>query len=237
MAYRFCTFNCKSVKRSVDCIKDLCRRSDIIALQETWLCWDEIPYLNTIDENFCSTGTSAVDTSAGMLRGRPYGGVGLLWRRSAFQSVSVVQCENARLCAIKIMTADNQLVIVVSVYMPTDCSDNVAEFTDCLAEVSPSLMGGLVTETSNEKPGPGFTVKDIDKVIKSMSRGKSPGHDGLSIEHLQNAGPHISRVLAMFFTVCMRHSYLPNDMMRTIVVPVVKNKTGDLADKNNYRPI
>lgn len=30
---------------------------------------------------------------------------------------------------------------------------------------------------------------------------------------------------------------MPADMIRTVVVFIVKNKTGDLADKNNYRPI
>ncbi|KAL0893463.1 hypothetical protein ABMA27_013667 [Loxostege sticticalis] len=80
-------------------------------------------------------------------------------------------------------------------------------------------------------------VRDIANAIKSMSRGKSPGHDGLSIEHLKYAGPHLPRVLFMLFNFCIGHGYLPSDMMRTIVVPIVKNKTGDLADKNNYRPI
>lgn len=70
-----------------------------------------------------------------------------------------------------------------------------------------------------------------------MKRGKSPGHDGLSIEHLQNAGVHLPRVLAMLFTFCIRHNYLPDDLMRTIVVPIIKNKTGDASDKSNYRPI
>lgn len=41
----------------------------------------------------------------------------------------------------------------------------------------------------------------------------------------------------MFFSLCIAHSYLPPDLIKTIVVPVVKNKTGDLSDKCNYRPI
>lgn len=41
----------------------------------------------------------------------------------------------------------------------------------------------------------------------------------------------------MFYTLCLGHGYLPKEMTKTIVVPIVKNKTGDIADKNNYRPI
>ncbi|XP_073959129.1 uncharacterized protein [Choristoneura fumiferana] len=548
MIYKFASFNCKNVKRSIDTVKKLCLTCDIVALQETWLLPDDIPYLSMIDDKFSATGTSAVDMSAGMLRGRPYGGVGLLWRSAAFQSVSVVRCDNPRVCAIKIVTNDRP-IIVVSVYMPTDCRDNLPELTDCLGAVSAIIdeysietvyiMGdfnahpnelffnelmnycneqtwccidvnelGIGSETytfmseahlcrrwldhfvltqsavpsvhnvyvnncvtwsdhfpiilecdlniitpriknhiqvpnknvlwgtrtaeqvtqfreecdqrlssislpselmscadtycheprhryiidvlydnvicalraaasasqgggkhkskkrivgwnrhvrdahrvarqrfqlwtrlgrpdsgihfeemrrsrkifksrlkwcqdhqhqlqmdviasqhsngdfrafwkttNKMKPmagrpvgvdgvsdsksvanifkdhffiksplgssqmqrfgmetciqglGPGFTAEQVHSAIRSMSRGKSPGHDGLSIEHLQNAGPHISEVLAMFYTLCMRHTYLPSSFMRTIVVPVIKNKTGDLSDHNNYRPI
>ena len=33
------------------------------------------------------------------------------------------------------------------------------------------------------------------------------------------------------------HGYLPSPMIDTILVPVVKNKAGDITDHNNYRPI
>lgn len=82
-----------------------------------------------------------------------------------------------------------------------------------------------------------FSAKEIHHLIKHMTRGKSPGHDGLSIEHLQYAGKHLPRVLALFFSMCISHGYLPEDLMRTVVVPVVKSKTGDISDKANYRPI
>jgi hypothetical protein len=548
--YNFVSFNCKNVKRSVEDIRQLCRTSHIIALQEHWLLPHDIDFLNCIDEDFAYTGISAVDTSAGMLRGRPYGGVALLWRKSVFQNVSIVSCENTRLCAIKIVLGQRSL-LVLSVYMPTDSVDNLTQFTDCLGALngivvnegieSVYMLGdfnahpgepfyyelgnfcsdlnwycadveklGLSSETftyvsdingcmswldhcvitaaalptvhnvyvrygpvvsdhfplviqcnlnivipkiigrtnnktdskvqwsarkpcevetyyklcnellkdidfpiefrncNNEiccnnldhrrsidimyvdirnalykaaigscatvshqrkikhvsgwndtvreahrtarckfktwvmcgKPGRGnvweemresrkvfksrlkwsqnnrdrikmdilaeqhskhdfrsfwkhtanlstkpglpvsvsglsdpkcianmfrdhfivksplgpsrdlagfghrervantmFMAKDVRKAIRSMSGGKSPGHDGLSIEHLKYAGPHLPRVLAMFYSLCVGHSYLPADMMRTVVVPIVKNKTGDISDHNNYRPI
>jgi hypothetical protein len=81
------------------------------------------------------------------------------------------------------------------------------------------------------------SAKDVRLAIANMKRGKSPGHDGLSIEHLQHAGSHIGRLLSMLFTLCLRHTYLPPDLMKTVIIPLVKNPTGDLADKRNYRPI
>jgi exonuclease III len=545
--YRLVSFNCKNVKRSIDGVRDLCRTCDLIALQETWLLPEDIPYLGTIDAGFCYTGTSAVDTAGGILRGRPFGGVALLWKSSVFQEVSVLQCDSARVCAIKLITNDRP-VMVVNVYMPTDSRENLPDFTDCLSKVSAivneygvesvfilgdfnadvaslfytelqhfcndhslscvdiDLLGlnsgtytfiseshgscswldhcvvtqsakqsvvnvnvkydtlwsdhfplivecsldllsrkipqttlslnkgvlwgsrnenqiktyatdchnrlkhidfpmefsncadkfcndpnhrhvldrlyydivaalrdasmadrgcrrsgrgesrvvgwnrhvgdahgrarlhfrewvlcnrpraGIVydqmcesrrifksrlkwcqqhqeqikmdalalkhfkgdfrgfwkdTNKVNAKPclpvsvdgvsdhggiaevfrdhfsvqsplgshslhnpdglygevGVHFCAKEVAQVIRNMNKGKSPGHDGLSVEHLKHAGPHAARVLAVFYSLCVSHSYLPEDLMRTVVVPVLKNKTGNIADKANYRPI
>ncbi|CAH0730742.1 unnamed protein product, partial [Brenthis ino] len=126
------SFNCKSIKRSIDNVRHLCQLADIIALQETWLFPHDIQFLSGIDGRFGSTGTSAIDTAAGVVYGRPYGGVALLWNKSVFPNVSVVDCENPRICAIKIVLSDRS-ILVFSVYMPTDKMINLTEFTDCLS--------------------------------------------------------------------------------------------------------
>lgn len=140
----FVSFNCKSLLRSLDYVKTLCRRSDVIALQETWLFPHDLPILGSIDDNFGSTGKSAIDTSAGVVRGRPYGGVALLWRKSAFSSVSVIACNSDRLTAIRAEVSDRSFLIF-SVYMPTDSTDNLPEFTDCLSEISAVVDNSEVT--------------------------------------------------------------------------------------------
>jgi exonuclease III len=544
--YKLASFNCKSVKRSIDGIRELCKACDVIALQETWLLPSDLSYLDSIHEDFSYTGTSAVDTTTGMLYGRPYGGVAILWRRNLFPYVEVVQCFNPRISAIKIVLQKSS-ILVVSVYMPTDEVRNLVEFTDTFATVSaivdassiecvyilgdfnahpgkpfynellllceeqtwtcidvnmlqgsrdaftfiseahgskrwldhcivseaaaPSVRkvgiqhdvlwsdhfplviechlgtvlsnksdlkvvnnevvwgernneqtekyykncqtqlkqldfppefqscadrtcnilyhkhiidrlydnivdtlrnasvasrrckirkyrkkvvigwnkyvseayreakhkfhlwcwygkpsnGNIFNEMSftrkvfktrlkwcqnnseqikmdilanyhtrkdfksfwkatnklNTKPsipvcvngvsdpkqiadifrdhfivksplGPSRVVLNVEtgnellircnarevyNIVKSMTRGKSPGHDSLSIEHLQHAGPHLSRLLSMLFNLCLSHSHLPAQMIKTVVVPVVKNKTANLSDKNNYRPI
>ncbi|KAH9645281.1 hypothetical protein HF086_000444 [Spodoptera exigua] len=128
------SYNCKSIKRSIEGVRDLCKIGDVIALQETWLMPYDLSILGTIDGNFGSTGTSAVDTSAGLLTGRPYGGVALLWRKSAFDSVSVIKCNNVRVTAIKI-TVSSRCMVVFSVYMPTNSVENIPLFTECLGTV------------------------------------------------------------------------------------------------------
>lgn len=131
----FISFNCKSVKRNIDFVRSLCRSAYIVALQETWLLPHDVSILGTIDQDFAYTGKSAVDTSAGMLRGRPYGGLAILWRKSVFRSVSIIDCVSARISAIQVVLEDRQF-LVFSIYMPTDSAENLAEFTGCLSEIS-----------------------------------------------------------------------------------------------------
>ena len=35
----------------------------------------------------------------------------------------------------------------------------------------------------------------------------------------------------------MYHGYLPAEFMKTAIVPIIRGKTGNTADKNNYRQI
>lgn len=142
---KFVSFNCKSLKRSIDGVRSLCRQADVIALQETWLLPHDLSMLTTIADEFGGTGTSAVDTSAGLLRGRPYGGVALLWRKSVFRSVSVVDCDDVRLTAIKVTLCDRSLIIF-SAYLPTDCYENLPDFTHCLSKISSIIEDARDTE-------------------------------------------------------------------------------------------
>lgn len=79
--------------------------------------------------------------------------------------------------------------------------------------------------------------REVENIINSMTTGKSSGHDGLSIAHLLHARPHMPELLSMLFDLCISHSYLPTDMIKTVIVPVVNNKTAELSDKNYYRSI
>lgn len=132
--HKLISFNCKSFKRSIEGIRSLCQSCDIIALQETWLLPHDLSLLNTVDANFEYTGTSAVDVSAGLLCGRPYGGVAILWRKSAFDMVSVIDCDNVRIAAIK-LTVSTRTIVVFTVYMPTCCQENLPVFTECLSAI------------------------------------------------------------------------------------------------------
>ena len=43
--------------------------------------------------------------------------------------------------------------------------------------------------------------------------------------------------MVIVFPLCLAHGYLPPAIIETTIVPIVKNKSGNLSDSSNYRPI
>ena len=71
-----------------------------------------------------------------------------------------------------------------------------------------------------------LSTADINVALHSLKSGISSGVDGLSAEHFM-----------LLFNTFILHGYLPADFMKTAMVPIIKNKSGDTSDKNNFRPI
>ena len=81
-----------------------------------------------------------------------------------------------------------------------------------------------------------ITPFDILDALKNITCGKSRGIDGISAEHFVFAHSRIHVSLSLLFSAFITHGYLPGMFMKTAIVPIIKNKTGDTSDKNNYRP-
>ena len=83
-----------------------------------------------------------------------------------------------------------------------------------------------------------FTVEEVDRVIfQHMKRGKAAGFDNLTLEHLTFSHPSLVTHLCRLFNLCLKHGYVPSEFGRGIVVPLVKDKHGDLSSSDNYRGI
>ncbi|VVC86241.1 unnamed protein product [Leptidea sinapis] len=130
------TFNCRSIKRSAEQIKKLSENVDILALQETWLLPHDLGFVNGLSQHFSCIAKSAVDTSTGILKGQPYGGLALMWRKSLFPSVSIIDCTSDRLAAVQIDLGGPH-ILVMTVYLPFDDGneDCLADFIACLGSI------------------------------------------------------------------------------------------------------
>ena len=82
-----------------------------------------------------------------------------------------------------------------------------------------------------------FNVYEIRKVIDSLEKGQSGGLDNLSAEHLLYAGQRLDIMLSLLFNLCIVLVFLPDHLISSVLIPIVKDKSGDVMDKGNYRPI
>ena len=123
------TYNCRSIKSSVDSVRNLCNNHDVVLLQEHWLVKDELHILSKLHEDFYAIGVSAMDTDNKLIQGRPFGGVGILWRKSLGSIVKTKTFDDTRLLGVTIDTSTIKLLIIC-VYLPVCCPDNFDEFTN-----------------------------------------------------------------------------------------------------------
>ena len=78
---------------------------------------------------------------------------------------------------------------------------------------------------------------DVLQIVKDLPNAKSSGLYGLNGESLKFAHPLLCLLLSIGFTRIFKHCYIPQCMINSVIIPLVKNKCGDQTDKNNYRPI
>ena len=81
------------------------------------------------------------------------------------------------------------------------------------------------------------SAKSITEIVSKLECGKSAGPDGISAGCFKFSNTKIHVLLSLLFSMCLSHGYLPSTLIKTTIVPMVKNKAGDLSDSNNYRPI
>ena len=137
---RVVSFNCKHVVSSIPEIRELCDLYDVIALQETWLQDYDLNQLSLIDNRFYAKGISAMDTSTGVMRGRPYGGLAILWKKSLGSACKpIVYDSETRIMGLEVSSHEAQYLFL-NVYLPCCSHENSEDFSQYL-----SLIDGLVT--------------------------------------------------------------------------------------------
>ena len=125
-ALTVCSFNMHGFTNSNSYLKDLCLGNDLIFVQEHWLLSQHLSKFNSVSDSFLFYGVSAMDTvcSQGILRGRPFGGVGVLVRKSFSSSVSLCGFHHDnRAVAVK-FEYDDVRVLCFGVYFPCDRSSH-----------------------------------------------------------------------------------------------------------------
>ena len=82
-----------------------------------------------------------------------------------------------------------------------------------------------------------LNVEIIDQCIDNLKKGKASGPDDISAEHLSNAHPSVVIHLKLLFSLMCLHGFVPDGFGAGVIIPLVKDKSGDLNNIDNYRGI
>ena len=103
-----------------------------------------------------------------------------------------------------------------------------------------SMKDIVLNEINNSNTGTSTTAFSVREVLDStmeLSSGRSSGCDELNAEHFKAAGVPCATHLSLCFSMMIGHKILPPSLSKVILRPIVKDKTGNISDKDNYRPI
>ena len=129
---------------------DLCNKSQIhiIAVQEHWLSNSNLHLLNNIHPHFVGFGISSmtVKLSSEVYRGRPYGGVGFLWRKDYSARINIgVKAVSGRCLSVVLELDSRKRINIITAYFPCYRSgiNYNTELTECLGFIEEVLDDGL----------------------------------------------------------------------------------------------
>ena len=115
-----------------------------------------------------------------------------------------------------------------NIYVDSSCDASaVAEFNNVYSSMTDGVINDKVI----------VDVKDVERCIKMLKINKAASFDGIMSEHILYCHPAIIVHLKILFSLMLTHAYVPDAFGLGIVIPIVKDRHGDLSNVDNYRPI
>lgn len=128
MDLKLISFNLRGFNSSLGLLHDLCNDNCVISIQEHWLRPDELNKLALVHSDFNFSAVSGMNNavSAGVLSGRPFGGVGFLWNKRLNNQMSFIKGDPEGRCLVYKLNVRNRSILLINVYLP--CCDNSIEY-------------------------------------------------------------------------------------------------------------
>ena len=79
------------------------------------------------------------------------------------------------------------------------------------------------------------SLKTLKKYIGKFNNGV--GHDGFHSQFLRHATHEFFVQMSLFMNACFNHCYIPVELLKGDINPIIKNTKGNSTDPANYRPV
>ena len=96
---------------------------------------------STIHPGFKAYATSAVDVETAVLRGRPYGGLAIMWRSHLDRHVKVINYDDPRILGLQ-LEFNGARFLIINNYMLTQTADIFDSYMTYLGKLS-----GIINDT------------------------------------------------------------------------------------------
>jgi hypothetical protein len=200
MSLKLGTYNMRGFNNGNIMLDSLCADHDLLFVQELWLLPSNLDLFNTFNSKFAEYSVSGViDIEQYAAKGgRPYGGVGVLWRQGAQFKCKVLGVHDSHRCVAVKISYGNLSYVCVNVYLPnfSNSDDYDEEILNCFAFIDydsasnddlkqkfASAYELLCCDKSSHVCEP-FTVYDVRAAICNLRKGKAAGLDGVTPEML-----------------------------------------------------
>ena len=92
-------------------------------------------------------------------------------------------------------------------------------------------------DVMEETPVHWTTSAEIEEIVKKLSTGKASGSDSIPSDFYKQASPYILTWISYFFNGLLAHQYVPREMSKVVMSPLLKSSLKDSCSSANYRPI
>ena len=82
-----------------------------------------------------------------------------------------------------------------------------------------------------------INVHELRQIVRGLKSKKGVGNDGIPSEVYRFASEHLLTIMSIFLSGCMFSGKLPSTFMHVVIISLLKCKSKDPADVDNYRPI
>jgi len=117
------------------------------------------------------------------------------------------------------------------------CKPNSASRFDCLKHEFETVYDNYDHPNVGDVGTLVISVEFVEKCLGTLKNGKAAGIDGIEAEHLKMAHPKSIVLLCILFNKMLLCGKVPEVCCSGVIIPVPKDKSGDLTNSRNYRGI
>ena len=123
------SLKCNGFKNKANIILDTYPNIDLFCFQEHWLSSEECSMFNTNNGSYIGYGNASFDNTK-LRTGRPFGGVGFMWKKGIDRYISIMQSEYDWLICIKVFD-----FYIINIYLPYESPNNISLFEGHLVQL------------------------------------------------------------------------------------------------------